>query len=148
MVLADCMPTTPWEIIGSDISIRVLQRAHSGHCPLERTRHIPEDYLKRFCLKGVGEQQGTLLIHRGLRRRVQFMQINLNAPLPQLGIFDAIFLRNVMIYFNIETKRQVIGRVLSLLKPGGYFFIGHSESLHNITDAVQLFMPSIYRKLQ
>jgi chemotaxis protein methyltransferase CheR len=63
-------------------------------------------------------------------------------------MFDAIFLRNVMIYFSIETKRQVVGRVLSLLKPGGYFFIGHSESLHDITDAVQLLMPSIYRKPQ
>lgn len=148
MVLAACMPTTPWEVIGSDISIRVLQRARSGHYPVERTKHIPENYLKRFCLKGIGEQQGTLLVHRSLRQRVQFMQVNLNASLPQLGMFDAIFLRNVMIYFNIETKRQVVGRVLSLLKPGGYFFIGHSESLHDITDAVQLLMPSIYRKPQ
>jgi chemotaxis protein methyltransferase CheR len=77
---------------------------------------------------------------------VQFMQVNLNAPLPQLGMFDVIFLRNVMIYFNEDTKRQVVARLLSLLKPGGYFLIGHSESLHGISDAVRPLAPSIYRK--
>lgn len=146
MVLADCLDGMPWEIIGSDISTRVLQKAGTGHYPEERTRHIPAAYLKRFCLKGIDDQQGTLLVERGLRRRVQFMQVNLNAPLPQLGLFDVIFLRNVMIYFNGDTKREVVGRVLSLLKPGGYFCIGHSESLNDISDAVRAVAPSIYRK--
>jgi chemotaxis protein methyltransferase CheR len=146
MVLADCMPDTPWEVFGSDISTRVLQRARAGHYPIERTTHSPPDYLKRYCLKGIGEQKGTLLIERTLRQRVQFAQVNLNAPLPQLGMFDAIFLRNVLIYFNGDTKRQVVGRVLAQLKPGGHFFIGHSESLHDITEAVQPLMPSLYRK--
>jgi len=146
MVLADCLGSTPWEVLGTDISTRVLQKARLGHYPEERARHIPPAYLKRFCLKGIGPQQGTLLIERSLRSRVQFMHANLNAALPQLGLFDVIFLRNVMIYFNGDTKRQVVGRVLSLLKPGGYFCIGHSESLNDITDAVQLLAPSIYRK--
>jgi chemotaxis protein methyltransferase CheR len=146
MVLADTLPASPWEVMGSDISTRVLQRARAGHYPIERTSHIPPEYLRRFCLRGIDEQQGTLLVHRSLRQRVQFMQVNLNAPLPQLGMFDVIFLRNVLIYFNVETKRQVVARVLSLLKPGGHFFIGHSESLNDITDAVQPLMPSMYRK--
>lgn len=146
MVLEDCLDGAPWEVFGSDISTRVLQRARAGHYNLDRTSHIPPAYLKRFCLKGIGEQQGTLLIERSLRNRVQFAQVNLNAPLPQLGLFDVIFLRNVMIYFNGDTKREVVARVLSLLKPGGYFFIGHSESLNDITDAVRVVMPSIYRK--
>ncbi|RJG01194.1 CheR family methyltransferase [Noviherbaspirillum sedimenti] len=146
MVLADCLANGLWEVLGSDISTRVLQRACTGHYPTERTGHIPPSYLQRFCLKGVGEQQGTLLVARSLRAKVQFMQVNLNAPLPQLGMFDAIFLRNVMIYFNAETKRQVVSRVLSQLKPGGIFCIGHSESLNDITDAVQAIAPSIYRK--
>jgi chemotaxis protein methyltransferase CheR len=146
MVLEDCLGPGGWEVLGSDISTRVLERARSGHYPLERTRHIPPDYLKRFCLKGVDEQQGTLLVQRSLRERVRFQQVNLNSALPQLGMFDVIFLRNVMIYFNGDTKRQVVGRVLSQLKPGGVFCIGHSESLNDITGAVRAIAPSMYRK--
>lgn len=146
MVLADCLEGGPWDVSGSDISLRVLQRARAGHYPVERTTHIPPAYLRRFCMRGIDAQQGTLLIERSLRNRVQFMQANLNTRLPQLGTFDVIFLRNVMIYFNGDTKRQVVARVLSLLKPGGHFFIGHSESLNDITDAVQPLAPSIYRK--
>jgi chemotaxis protein methyltransferase CheR len=146
MILEDILGGDPWEVFGSDISMRVLQRARAGHYPVERTAHISPAYLKRFCLKGIDTQQGTVLVERHLRSRVQFMQINLNMALPQLGTFDVIFLRNVMIYFNGDTKRQVVARVLSLLKPGGYFFIGHSESLNDISDAVQPVAPSIYRK--
>jgi chemotaxis protein methyltransferase CheR len=146
MVLADCLGASAWDVLGSDISSRVLQRARAGHYPLERTRLIPAAYLKRFCLRGHGEQEGTLLVERELRSRVSFSHVNLNAELPRLGSFDVIFLRNVMIYFNGDTKRQVVTRVLSLLKPGGYFCIGHSESLNDISTAVQQIAPSIYRK--
>lgn len=146
MVLADCLASSPWEVLGSDISSRVLQRARIGHYTEERARYVSPSYLQRFCLKGNDAQQGTLLIARSLRSRVQFMQVNLNAPLPQLGLFDMIFLRNVMIYFNGDTKRQVVARILSLLKPGGIFCIGHSESLNDISDGVQPIAPSIYRK--
>jgi chemotaxis protein methyltransferase CheR len=146
MVLADVLDPLPWEVVGSDLSTRVLQRARSGHYPMTRTQHIPPSHLRRFCLKGAGAQDGTLLIERTLRARVSFMQVNLNAPLPQLGLFDVIFLRNVMIYFNLETKRQVAARVLGLLKPGGYFLIGHSESLNDVSTAVRQVAPSIYCK--
>ena len=57
-----------------------------------------------------------------------------------------VFLRNVMIYFNLETKREVVARVLNALKPGGYFCVGHSESLNDITQALETIAPSIYRK--
>jgi chemotaxis protein methyltransferase CheR len=146
MVLHDGQPGLPWEVMGSDISTRVLARAKSGHYPLERTQHIPPAYLKRYCRKGHGEQEGTLLVDRALRDRVQFAQVNLNTELPRLGPFDVIFLRNVMIYFNNETKRQVVRRVLSVLKPGGHFCIGHSESLNDISSDVLAVAPSIYRK--
>lgn len=146
MVLADCMESTPWEVVGSDISTQVLQDAAAGHYTLQRARNIPPTYLRRFCLKGNGPQQGTLLIERSLRGKVRFIQVNLNAALPSLGSFDLIFLRNVMIYFNDETKRQVVARVLSVLKSGGHFCIGHSESLNGISQAVQSLAPSIYRK--
>jgi chemotaxis protein methyltransferase CheR len=87
-----------------------------------------------------------VLVDRALRGRVRFIQVNLNEPLPQLGTFDLIFLRNVMIYFNNDTKREVVARVLSLLKLGGYLLIGHSEALGDLTTVVKLVAPSIYRK--
>ncbi|HEY5958328.1 MAG TPA: CheR family methyltransferase, partial [Polyangiaceae bacterium] len=142
---ADCLNEGAWEVLGSDISTRVLERARLGHYARERATHIPPDYLKRFCLRGFGPQEGTLLVVRQVRRRVQFTQLNLNAPLPRIGLFDVIFLRNVMIYFNETTKRQVAARVLGQLKPRGYCFVGHSESLHGLVDSVQQVAPSIYR---
>jgi len=146
MVLADAIGPTGWEVVGTDISSRMVQHARSGHYVLGRTRHIPNAYLKRFCLRGIGDQEGTLLVNRSLRAQVHFTQANLNAELPRLGQFDIVFLRNVMIYFNLPTKRQVVARVLSLLKPGGFLCIGHSESLNEINESVQQVAPSMYRK--
>lgn len=147
MVLADVLGNAPWEVVASDISTRVLQRARVGHYPMERASHLPQDYLRRFCLKGIREQAGTLLVDKALRQRVQFRQVNLNTDLPgDLGTYNVVFLRNVMIYFNGDTKRQVVARVTSRIKPGGSFFIGHSESLHEINDTLTTVMPSVYRK--
>jgi chemotaxis protein methyltransferase CheR len=146
MVLADCLEDRPWEIMGSDISTRVLERARTGHYVESRTVNIPPIYLKRFCLKGTGSHAGTVLVSRELRSHVSFVQVNLNEPLPKLGRFDVIFLRNVMIYFNNDTKRQVVARVIEPLKSGGYFLIGHSESLNDISTAVEQIAPSTYRK--
>lgn len=146
MVLEDAGGGRPWEVIGSDISARVVERARRGHYSTARTEGIPERYLRRHCLKGLGEQAGTLLIERGLRTRVEFRQINLNSRLPAIGPFDVIFLRNVLIYFDAETKRRVVERVLGVLRPGGWLLIGHSESLTGVTDALQPLAPAIFRK--
>jgi chemotaxis protein methyltransferase CheR len=147
MLLEDQLKGRPWEVMASDISSRVLERARAAHYPMERARYIPQAYLQRFCLKGTGRQEQTLLIDRGLRNKVQFAQVNLNAQLPSIGTFEFVFLRNVMIYFNEQTKCDVVTRVLSVLQPGGWLFIGHSENLHGITNAVKAVAPSIYRKL-
>lgn len=146
MVLADLLPNAPWEVMGTDISTRMLHKARQGHFPMERARHIPPPYLKRFCLRGFDDQAGTLLVDRSLRARVQFRHANLNEPLPSVGQFDVIFLRNVLIYFNAETKRQVVSRLLGHLKPDGYLLVGHSESLNDLGQAVVPVAPSIYRK--
>lgn len=147
MLLEDAQPGQPWEVIGTDISVRVLERARAGHYSMERINHFPPGYLQRFCLKGRDAQEGTLLVQRALRNKVRFQAANLNEPLPHLGgAFDVIFLRNVLIYFSLETKRKVVARVLNALKPGGYLLIGHSESLVEVTDAVQLLAPAIYQK--
>ncbi len=146
MVLADCMGEGPWGVVGSDISRRVLVKAGGGHYPMERARNVPPAYLKRFCLKGTGEHEGTLLVDKKLRQRVQFTHVNLNEELPDLGVFDVIFLRNVMIYFDQGTKRRVVARVLSVLRPGGYFCVGHSENLNELDAPVKQVAPSIYCK--
>ena len=146
MVLADVLPGRPWEIMCSDISARVLARGSTGHYRSERLQNFPREYLNRFCLMGHGPQEGTFLIERRLRERVRFMQLNLNAPLPQIGLFDVIFLRNVLIYFSREIKRRVVAQVLQKLRPDGLLFVGHSESLIDITREVNMLVPSVFRK--
>ncbi|MEK7882783.1 CheR family methyltransferase [Methyloversatilis sp. NSM2] len=146
MVLADTLGMgRRWEIFGSDLSTRVLETARRAHYPMTRADKIPTAFLKRFCLKGTGPQEGTFLIDRPLRERVSFAQINLNETLPDIGMFDIVFVRNVMIYFDPDTKRQVMGRILTKLKPRGHVFVSHSENLHGVTDRVDIVKPSIYR---
>jgi chemotaxis protein methyltransferase CheR len=146
MVLADAQGDLPWSVLGTDLSSRVLRHARIGHYQQERANNVPAEYLKSYCLRGIGTETGTLLIQRGVRDRVQFSQVNLNKPLPALGQFDIIFLRNVMIYFNSETKRQVVQRLLGQLRPGGHLLVGHSETLNDINSTVRSIAPSIYMK--
>ncbi|MBI5919399.1 MAG: protein-glutamate O-methyltransferase CheR [Nitrosomonadales bacterium] len=146
MLLSNSLGEGDWEILASDLSTRVLERARSGHYAMERTDKIPREYLGKYCLKGIGSQEGTFLVEAKVRSRIQFMQINLNRTLPKLGEFDVIFLRNVMIYFDMETKRQVVSRLLGQLKPGGHLLIGHSESLNGVTSDLEMIVPSVYRK--
>lgn len=146
MVLEDVRPGRRWEVVASDISARVLAQARAGHYRADRLQNFPPGFLQRFCLKGCGPQQGTLLIERWLREKVGFLQVNLNEPLPQLGVFDVVFLRNVLIYFNRDTKRKVVARVLQKLRPGGLLLVGHSESLVDVTNEVSMLAPSAFRK--
>lgn len=148
MVLADCLPGTPWEVVGSDISTRVLEKAATGHYSLARTEGIPPDFLRKYCLKGVRTNAGTFLIAPELRQRTRFYQINLTQPITtNIGEFEVIFLRNVLIYFDAETKAKVINNLLPRLKSGGFLIIGHSETLNNLNIArLDTVRPTIYRK--
>lgn len=146
MVLAEHLPNTAWEVFASDISVTVLARAQTGLYPLERTTGIPKEFLRKYCLKGVRAQEGKLLVTPELRQRVRFGQVNLTEPISGVGEFDVIFLRNVMIYFDAETKRKVVENMLPMLKSGGYFIVGHSESLNGITDRLKSLRPTIYQK--
>lgn len=146
MVLSDTLGAGGWEILASDISTQVLEKARAGRYPLARTDRIPPESLKRHCLKGIGEAAGTLMVDPVLRARVEFRQINLNTRLPDVGLFDVIFLRNVMIYFNAETKQQIVARLQACLRPGGYLLIGHSETLNGFQNGLEAVAPSIYRK--
>jgi chemotaxis protein methyltransferase CheR len=146
MVLADCLGDSPWEVLGTDISTRMVQDAERALYTMDRARHVPQHYLSRYCLRGTAQYQDKLLIDRKLRSRVRFRYANLNEALPELGQFDFVFLRNVMIYFSNETKQRVVNRVANTLKPKGYFLVGHSETLNDITQAVRPIAPAIYQK--
>lgn len=146
MLLAAELGNTPWEVLGSDISTRVLAIARSGVYPMERAGPIPKEYLHRYCLRGTGPQAGMFLVDRAVRERVQLRYINLNEPLPDIGMFDVILLRNVMIYFSAETKSQVVARMLPVLKPEGYFLVGHCETLNGVTDQLAMSSASIYTR--
>jgi chemotaxis protein methyltransferase CheR len=147
MVLADNLPNTPWEVVGSDISTQVLAKAATGHYSLARTEGIPPAYMNKYCLKGVRSHAGTFLIAPELRKRTSFYQINLTQPIDaDIGDFEVVFLRNVMIYFDPETKAKVVHNLLPRLKSGGHLIIGHSETLNGITDRVMAVRPTIYRK--
>ena len=146
MVLAERLGQRPWEIVASDISTRVLEQARAAIYPMERAEKIPQAYLKAYCLKGTGAHAGKFAVTEALRAHVQFREVNLNAPLPDLGAFDMIWLRNVMIYFDADTKRGVCQRLTQTLRPGGHFFIGHSESLNGLDCPLRVIQPAVYRK--
>jgi chemotaxis protein methyltransferase CheR len=145
MVLADTLGNSEWDILGTDISTRVLERARQGLYPLERSSSIPKNYLHRFCLKGKGTYEGMFLMGKPLRDRACFMQVNLCKPLPELGRFDVICLRNILIYFELEQKRAVVESIVRTLKPGGILITGHSESLNGVSDRVASIRPTVYR---
>ena len=146
LLLAERLGERPWEILASDISQRILSQARNGVYDLEDGQSIPRHLLVKYCLRGVDDNQGRMMIAPALRQRVRFAQINLNNALPDVGLFEVIFLRNVMIYFDADTKRQVVARLLKHLRPGGHFIISHSESLNGITDTLKAVKPSIYQK--
>ena len=146
MTLASSLPGRPWEVLASDLSTRVLERARHAHYPMARAKTIPPDWLRQHCLKGTGRHEGTFIVAPEVAGRVRFSRINLNEPLPDLGAFDVIFLRNVMIYFDGPTKQQVTQRVLSCLRPGGHLLIGHSESLTHVNGTMKAVAPAVYRK--
>ncbi len=147
MTLADALGDASWEVVGSDISTQVLSKAVAGHYSLARTEGIPLGFMREYCLKGVRSHAGTFLIAPELRRKTSFHHINLMHPVTDnIGEFEVIFLRNVMIYFDPETKTKVVHNLLPRLKSGGHLIIGHSETLNGITDRVVLVKPTIYRK--
>jgi len=147
MLLSENLDSQPWEVFGSDLSSAVLTRACAGIYPMERGKGIPPELLKRYCWRGTNEQAGKFLVDEWLRQQTRFAQINLNEALPDIGMFDVIFLRNVLIYFEQEKKQQIIARLLHKLRPGGYLFIGHSESLNGMSLSLASQLPSVYRKL-
>jgi chemotaxis protein methyltransferase CheR len=146
MVLAEGLGMGDWRILGSDISSRMVETARQGLYPLERAKRLPKDWLNKYCLKGVRSQAGNLLIDPRLKARVQLEQRNLKRPLDDGQCFDVVFLRNVLIYFDIPTKQLVIDGLTRAIRPGGYLFISHVESLHSLNTKLEMVRPSVFRK--
>lgn len=146
MVISEYLLTGQWEIHGSDINSKVLKHSRRGVYTFNGKGKMPVKFLRRYCLKGVGEQEGRFIVKKELRSRCFFHQINLMQELPDIGIFDVIFIRNVMIYFDIAAKVKVIDKLLNRLKSGGMLIVSHSESLHGISDELTMIKPSIYQK--
>ncbi len=146
MVLQDTLGDTPWEIIGTDISTRILERARNGLYPIERAEKIPKRYLNKYCLKGVRSHTGSFIMHKNLKKKIQFKHLNLLEGINGMGEFDVIFLRNVMIYFDQETKSRLVENILNHLKSDGYFLIGHSESLNGISSSVKPVQPAVFQR--
>jgi chemotaxis protein methyltransferase CheR len=144
MSLSWHLPDWQSEIIASDLSTKVLERAASGIWPLERAEEIPPHYRKTFMLRGRGEQEGKMAARPELSSMIRFARINLNdETYPSLGRFDLIFCRNVLIYFDAPSKTRVIARLLDRLETSGHLFLGHSESL-NQHDRVRAAGPTVY----
>lgn len=146
LVLSRHAGMRPWEVVGTDLSTRMVAQARQGLYVAERCAKIPPEDLKRWCLKGQGPHEGQVLMSRELRARVQFKEGNLMQPMPDLGQFDVIFLRNVLIYFEGDSKAQLVHNVLRHLKPGGFLYTGHTESLHSINHGLQRITPAIYQR--
>ncbi|MEY8877855.1 MAG: protein-glutamate O-methyltransferase CheR [Leptothrix sp. (in: b-proteobacteria)] len=135
-----------WEILGTDISHRVLLSAKEAVYPEDRLRNVSPERLRKYCLRGEGPSEGQVLIQDKLRERVRFGQLNLTQSISGIGPFDVVFLRNVLIYFDAETKRQVVDRVVATLKPGGLFFLGTAEGRVAGEVALTPIVPGAFRK--
>ena len=150
MLLSDLQTTgrigPDWSILATDISHRVLLSAKEAVYPEDRLRAVSPERLKRYCLRGEGEAQGQAMMQDKLRQRVQFGQLNLCKPFSGLGSFDVVFLRNVLIYFDVPTKIDVVDRVLATLKPGGLFFLGTAEGRVACETPLLTVQPGAFRK--
>ncbi|HMY11002.1 MAG TPA: protein-glutamate O-methyltransferase CheR, partial [Turneriella sp.] len=130
MTVADVLGETGWQVIGTDISEHILSQALAATYPLEMAEEIPQHLLKKYCLKGAGSEQGKFCIAPALLKNIRLQRMNLLEHRPgSFGYFDVIFLRNVMIYFDRETRKKVSEALAQSLKPGGFLVIGHAESL-------------------
>ena len=133
------------EILASDVSGRALRQAMAGLWPVEKSAEIPEHYLP-FMLKGVRTQSGKMLADDRVRNVIRFQRINLNDELPEVGMFDLVFCRNVLIYFDVASRTKAVHRLLNRLVPAGYLFLGHSESLLSSGLRLRPVSPSVYAR--
>jgi len=135
-------------ILGSDISTKVLDSAINAVYPETKITEIPIETKRKYFLKSKDKTKKQVRIISEIRQKVSFVRLNLmmeNYPIHEM--FDIVFCRNTLIYFDKETQTQVIEKLLKKLKTGGYFFIGHSESIFDRDLPLKQIKPTIYKKV-
>ena len=134
------------KILATDLDTDVLATASNGIYPQERIQGMPADKVQRWFMRGKGPQTSRVQIRPVLQSIITFRQLNLMGPWPMRRTFDCIFCRNVLIYFDQDTKKQLVNRFADILADQSYLFIGHSESLHRINTRYQFIGKTIYQK--
>lgn len=133
------------QIIATDIDSDALTKARTGIYPIQQVLELGDERMKRFFLKGSGERVGLARVRPELMRMIEFKQLNLHAPRWDLsGQFDAIFCRNIMIYFDKPSQTRILSRFVPYMKPDGLLFTGHSENFTYLTNDFKLRGQTIY----
>ncbi|AUX38680.1 chemotaxis protein CheR [Sorangium cellulosum] len=133
-------------VLATDLSARALGQAQRAVWPIERASEIPDGHLRNYMLRGTGASTGLMKARPELRRLVSFRRFNLLDAAPErFGLFDLIFCRNVLIYFDAATRASIVARLIASLAPLGYLFLGHAEGLHGTDHRVRCVAPSVYR---
>ncbi|MEM5318350.1 CheR family methyltransferase [Paraburkholderia sp. JHI869] len=132
-------------VLATDLDTQVLAKADAGVYSFDQVKHLSPERLKRFFFKGTGSHSGLVKVRPELRAMIKFEQLNLtDADYGLRTTFDAIFCRNVMIYFDKPTQAQVLTRFEPLMKPDGLLFAGHSENFTYVTQAFRLRGQTVY----
>ena len=134
------------KLLATDLDSAVLATGAAGIYNAERLKSVSAARVSRFFSKGGGENAGQFRAQDELRKLITFKQLNLMSEWPMRGPFDAIFCRNVIIYFDKETQRALFERMAALQRPGDLLFLGHSESLYRVSDKYELVGRTIYRR--
>ncbi len=147
MILAEAVPPG-WDIrvLATDLDSGVLETAGRGIYDAGRVKSISPERLRRWFMQGKGDSVGQVRVGARLREMVSFKRLNLMDPWPMCGPFDAIFCRNVVIYFDKATQKALVERYEKLLSDDGCLFLGHSETLYRLTDQLEHIGQTIYRK--
>jgi len=136
-----------FSVFGTDISEQMLEKAILGIYPYEKFTDIPEKFRKKYLLKSKGNENKKIRITPNIRTKVSFAKLNLmDEYYTTNNMYDIIFCRNTLIYFDRDTKNNVLSKLFEKLNNGGYLFIGHSESLINMDLSVIQIQPTIFRK--
>ena len=148
ITLRESTPDRPAEtvITATDISTKVLHAAARATYQQDKLKNVPPAVLKKYFQLGCGRWEGYCRIKKEVREMVRFLRFNLMEAPPSDFLFDIIFCRNVMIYFDKTTQGALVKRFYNCLNKGGYFFVGHSESLTGLDHAFKYIEPSVYRK--
>ncbi len=133
------------KILATDLDSEVLAKGRAGEYALKDIEQLPKDYLTSFVRN---EKSGMGMIKPDLKELIKFNRLNLLGPWPMKTQFDVIFCRNVVIYFNKETQKELFDRLADSLIDGGYLFIGHSETLHGVTNRFESIGRTIYKKVR